>query len=204
MVLERIEGKAYARLEVLVGGVVEVRVAEMRRWIRNLAQRGELARDLGGNTAHLVAQAEIGREVGLEVPIVLDVATDEELAEVTRAQRTGDTRLKPAGLIRNEGRGVAEVEEAVGIAERDNVVLQPFKRDSKLDGVPAASEKCVVITLEGGEAEEIRGRRANAADDAGQSGHIDTRRRAPRDNAERSVATPEGSDACTPMLLATF
>jgi hypothetical protein len=52
----------------------------------------------------------------------------------------------------------------------------------------AASEKGVVITLEGRETEEIRRRRAHAPDDTSKARYIDPWGSAPRDNAQGGIS----------------
>ncbi len=107
------------------------------------------------------------------MPIVLQIDAREELAEVTRAECAGDSGLQDAGLVGDEVGNVGKVEQAVGIAEGDDVVLEALEGDAELEGMATAGEEGIVVALEGGEAEEVGGRGADAADDATDAGDVD-------------------------------
>src|SRR4029077_15830307 len=86
-----VPSKTYPWLEIPLCGIVEKRIAEVRRSVGKVPQIRELAMNFRRHGCHLVTQTQIDRQVRFPTPVILDIAAKDGLTKIARRQGTDDS-----------------------------------------------------------------------------------------------------------------
>src|SRR6266566_4280504 len=113
--------------------------------IREVKQVGELVLNFRGNRHHLIAYAQVQRQVRAPTPIVLHVYSKESLAETPRRNRTSNPRLELLRIVGEEFRKRAERENSAGKASAQSIHLHSLNSTPKFQRVSSPREESIVI-----------------------------------------------------------
>src|SRR5260370_12604992 len=88
-IAEWVPGDSYARLKVAFCGVGEQRITQVRRGIRELPENSQMPVNFRRYGRHFIPQAQINGDVLAPTPVVLEVRSNDSLAEAPLGDGAG-------------------------------------------------------------------------------------------------------------------